>query len=87
MLISVDTSKECLHKPQRNDSERFQEDTTFRTEDMTILANFRKEVETKQTEIHKNCSYLVLVYKRPRNVSRKFKNDKSSRTGVIIISA
>ena len=35
------------------------------------------------TDIKENWDYLELVYKHPRNVSRKFEKDSSSRTGDI----
>merc|ERR1711954_465142 len=43
------------------------------------LCNFSKKV-TQLTDIQEICNYLELVYKHPRNVSKRFQKDSSSRT-------
>ena len=48
-----------MYKPFRGVFQKFQKDTSFRTEDMTLLANFCKEIRqqiNKQT--HKNLHEL-----------------------------
>ena len=62
----------------------FENISHLEVEIIPYLSNFSKEVANQQTDRHKkNHNYLEIVYQSPENISEKFQNVISSRTGVI----
>ena len=58
----------------RNASKKFQINISSRTGDIPIWPNFSKKVsKLKDKDKQEICNNLEIVYKHPRNVSKKFR--------------
>ena len=84
----IDTQDTCnylekVYKHLRNVSKKFQTEISSRRGEIPILAKFlvKSKPPNRLTDNQEICSYLEIVYKDLRNVSKKIQKDISSKNG------
>ena len=81
-IQEIQNHVEIVYQHPRNVSKKNHKDISSRTSDIPIFVYFQQgsKPTNRLTDIQEIQNYLKIVYQHPRNVSKKFQKDISSRT-------